>query len=483
MGIKVQFNGSGSKIDIGLKAQKTSSDVESSGAVFLKGGGENGATFIPKVSEEGVLSWTNDKSLENPEPVNIKGPAGAQGSQGAQGEKGEAGPQGPRGEQGIQGIQGPKGDKGDTGAQGPQGIQGIQGIQGERGERGPQGEPGPQGPKGEKGDPGEGGGGVAIIDVLELPTENIDETKFYRVLTGTFVYNQYSLNSIVCHCVEALPDTGELVTTDMVNITVYYNVSDGDVYGYLNNVLGSSVGAPAGWYPLSVLAPAFQVRFSGIITDILDDPRDNTYRLLLEYVNYSYKDGWTSHKTLGWAGDGQGAEVFNHPSNKAYGYVSHAEGRFTEAGVEGEELYGCHAEGWDTRARGDASHAEGYGSHALGHATHAEGSLTTAFGNFSHAEGWDTIASGRSQHTQGEFSILDPDANPDNPDKRGKYAHIVGNGTDDERRSNAHTLDWSGNAWFAGNVYIGGTGQDDPNAKTIIQAVLDALPIYNGEVE
>ena len=109
--------------------------------------------------------------------------------------------------------------------------------------------------------------------------------------------------------------------------------------------------------------------------------------------------------------------------------------------------------------------------------------MTTAFGNFSHAEGWDTIASGRSQHTQGEFSILDPDANPDNPDKRGKYAHIVGNGTDDERRSNAHTLDWSGNAWFAGNVYIGGTGQDDPNAKTIIQAVLDALPIYNGEVE
>ena len=31
-------------------------------------------------------------------------------------------------------------------------------------------------------------------------------------------------------------------------------------------------------------------------------------------------------------------------------------------------------------------------------------------------------------------------------------------------RSNAHTLDWDGNAWFAGDVYIGGTGQDDPNA-------------------
>lgn len=35
--------------------------------------GENGATFTPSVSDGGVLSWTNDKGLENPDPVNIKG--------------------------------------------------------------------------------------------------------------------------------------------------------------------------------------------------------------------------------------------------------------------------------------------------------------------------------------------------------------------------------------------------------------------------
>ena len=34
---------------------------------------------------------------------------------------------------------------------------------------------------------------------------------------------------------------------------------------------------------------------------------------------------------------------------------------------------------------------------------------------------------------------------------RGKYAHVVGNGTYN-KRSNAHTLDWEGNAWFAGDV-------------------------------
>lgn len=35
------------------------------------------ATFFPSVSPDGVISWTNDGGLENPEPVDITGPAGA----------------------------------------------------------------------------------------------------------------------------------------------------------------------------------------------------------------------------------------------------------------------------------------------------------------------------------------------------------------------------------------------------------------------
>ena len=38
--------------------------------------GENGATFTPSVSADGVISWTNDKGLDNPDPVNIKGKKG-----------------------------------------------------------------------------------------------------------------------------------------------------------------------------------------------------------------------------------------------------------------------------------------------------------------------------------------------------------------------------------------------------------------------
>lgn len=41
--------------------------------------GANGVTFIPSVSEAGILSWTNDGGLANPDPVNIKSEAGANG--------------------------------------------------------------------------------------------------------------------------------------------------------------------------------------------------------------------------------------------------------------------------------------------------------------------------------------------------------------------------------------------------------------------
>lgn len=46
------------------------------------GAGQNGATFIPHVSPEGEISWTNDKNLPNPDPVNIKGPQGPEGPAG-----------------------------------------------------------------------------------------------------------------------------------------------------------------------------------------------------------------------------------------------------------------------------------------------------------------------------------------------------------------------------------------------------------------
>ena len=116
------------------------------------------------------------------------------------------------------------------------------------------------------------------------------------------------------------------------------------------------------------------------------------------------------------------------------------------------------ATGFKAIASGFASHAEGDVTTASGWSSHAEGQNTIASGDYSHAEGYYTIASGSNSHVQGKYNIKDTES---------KYAHIVGNGTSNNTRANAHTVDWKGNAWYKGNVYIGGTGQDDANAKKL----------------
>lgn len=79
-------------------------------------------------------------------------------------------------------------------------------------------------------------------------------------------------------------------------------------------------------------------------------------------------------------------------------------------------------------------------------------SLTQKVGTCSHAEGSSTIASGNYSHAEDKYNIKDAFK---------AYVHIVGNGTSDLNHSNAHTLDWDENAWFAGDVYTGATSRTD----------------------
>ena len=146
------------------------------------------------------------------------------------------------------------------------------------------------------------------------------------------------------------------------------------------------------------------------------------------------------------------AEVFNnYESNIALGMFSHAEGNSTTASgacshAEGSHTtasgWYSHAEGQHTKASGEHSHAEGNSTTASGACSHAEGIDTVASGSASHAEGSGTVAQSAWQHVQGTFNIVD---------ENNVYVSIVGNGNT-SKRSNAHTLDWDGNAWYAGTV-------------------------------
>jgi len=124
----------------------------------------------------------------------------------------------------------------------------------------------------------------------------------------------------------------------------------------------------------------------------------------------------------------------------ATGLYSHAEGTASKA----MGAY-SHAEGSLTVATKNIAHAEGYRTKAFGSYSHTEGCQTKASGSYSHAEGGFTIASGSGQHVQGKYNI---------EDSEDIYADIVGNGTS-SARSNAYTLDWNGNGWYAGKVSAG----------------------------
>lgn len=143
----------------------------------------------------------------------------------------------------------------------------------------------------------------------------------------------------------------------------------------------------------------------------------------------------------------------------ASGDGSHAEGFWSSALSDGS-----HAEGSYSEASGDSSHAEGSYTTASGDGSHAEGGSTTASGYYSHAEGYNTKASSQNQHVQGKYNIEDTE---------NKYAHIVGNGTNDSTRSNAHTLDWNGNAWFAGKLSQEGLPVEDKDLT--IKKYVDGL--------
>ena len=126
MKLDVKFAGNAQEIPAAMHGQSRTFSSGFAGTTFIHDG-QNGATFTPAVSADGIISWTNDRELPNPEPVNIKG------------DRGERGPQGL---QGIQGIPGVAGKDGAPGARGPQGIQGVQGVAGPQGQAGRDGKDG-----------------------------------------------------------------------------------------------------------------------------------------------------------------------------------------------------------------------------------------------------------------------------------------------------------------------------------------------------
>ena len=193
----------GEKGDTGPQGEK--GDTGEKGPQGIPGNdGAKGVTFIPAVENDGKLSWSNDGGLDNPSPVNIKGPKGDTGDTGPRGEKGETGEQGPQGEKGDTGagfavlgyfasadmlrssVAFPvPGDAYGVGTAQPYDIYIWDGVNSSWVNNGPlqgaKGDTGPQGPQGEKGDTGEQGvpgndGNDGVNGITFTPTVAADGT-------------------------------------------------------------------------------------------------------------------------------------------------------------------------------------------------------------------------------------------------------------------------------------------------------------------
>ncbi|WP_206109227.1 hypothetical protein [Paenibacillus sp. HB172176] len=170
---------------------------------------------------------------------------------------------------------------------------------------------------------------------------------------------------------------------------------------------------------------------------------------------------------------------------------AHAEGIYSQA-----SSIAAHAEGENTIASGRSSHAEGFGTVAGvtgsvtsglddydGYYTHAEGSGTKAYGNSAHAEGKDSVASGKYSHSQNKGTI----ASGESQTAMGRFnieddskAVIIGNGLDDDNRSNALTLDWDGNLSLSGEVTDGEGTTLSSLKSSIVEGQTIPSPLQRG---
>lgn len=148
--------------------------------------------------------------------------------------------------------------------------------------------------------------------------------------------------------------------------------------------------------------------------------------------------------------------------------------------------------GYNCTASGICSLAVGAQAQATSQYATSIGIASSASANNSLAFGYVTKASSQYQTVMGKFNV---------EDDQDTYAFILGNGTADNARSNALTIDWSGNQALAGSITLGYGGNDATTLtaaqlKTLISTgttdqiltktasgfAWQSLPTYNGSV-
>lgn len=274
--------------------------------------------------------------------------------------------------------------------------------------------------------------------ILEFPATNVEiefgETITFDNISGFLnsdrvTYNDESLTEEIAHLEDDKADNTKLAS-EYDEEETYYR---GDIVLYngvlyeCDNTDASGEFNPSDWKEIT-------------LGEGIEDVRD----LLANYYTKSQIDLHFLGKT-----NPSGTGYFSLNRRGSAGAYSVSVGRLNEASAQSS-----FAEGENNASSGYASHSEGYGNAASGLMAHAEGVTTESSGYGSHSEGVGTIANHIGQHVIGTYNVADPSTA--DPTAKGNYIEIVGNGTDDNRRRNARTLDWSGNETLMGDLIYNG---------------------------
>lgn len=140
-----------------------------------------------------------------------------------------------------------------------------------------------------------------IIDVTELPTDDIETGAFYRVnkiASTVTVYNGALLEDFrsEVRIVDVLPEIGDVYNLD--NRVVYYQKSDETFYIFATSDLTGLDEDK--WMTFNELISLISIPYGGIISSIEEGQEIDTIYCLVEYANglYHYSDGWKEVGTI-----------------------------------------------------------------------------------------------------------------------------------------------------------------------------------------
>lgn len=355
-------------------------------------------------------------------------------------------------------IKGPKGDKGDKGDTGPQG---------------PVGPRGPQGPPGESGTANVYGSNLTMSEednttVSEAIAAKADSSSLASVATSgsyTDLENKPTIPTVPTDVSAFNNDAGYLTSFTETDPTVpnWAKAQNKPTY------TASEVGAIADTAPAASITQQDISNWNGKLDSFTEtDPTVPSWAKAENKPTYTASevgaatsaDIATAIAAIDLSGLSTATNLVNEAAEGSLRAVSATEpaGAVYNLGKYAVAL------NRDTKAAGQASFATGTATSARGGSSHAEGNHTQANGNYSHSEGFYTIASRQSQHVFGEYNVEESGSNT----TKGVYVEIVGNG-DNTTRSNARTLDWSGNEVLAGKLTLGASGVNSMDAATVGQ--------------